>query len=95
MSLDNDLPPEHEDEVLDLLRQERPQPPAGLAERVLAQVQGAACTRSLRGSACSPRTLRCRRATRSRPRVTTRGGSGAVSNSRLSMLRFASPAPGA
>jgi len=42
VSLDNDLPPEHEDEVLDLLRQERPQPPAGLAERVLAQVQGAA-----------------------------------------------------
>lgn len=42
MSRENDLPPEHEDEVLDLLRQAAPQPQPGLAERVLAQVQGAA-----------------------------------------------------
>lgn len=42
MSPENELPPEHEDEVLDLLRQERPEPQPGLAERVLAQVQGAA-----------------------------------------------------
>lgn len=42
MSREHDLPPEHEDEVLELLRQERPQPQPGLAERVLAQVQGAA-----------------------------------------------------